>query len=148
MATNTRDEYLYFLAQQQAWLYAQPQDTQDKVCNGIGSRANWLYRKFNFKGWLYLRLKPAVDKHDIAYCCGGSETHKMWADDNLENELDNAANAVFFLFRGYVTSAIDKGMSVIRPLGELAFEHRDEPMELKEYLATVEQEIQTAGAIK
>jgi len=148
MAINTRDEYLYFLATQQAWLYAQPQDTQDKVCNGIGSQANWVFAKLNFKGWLYRRIKPAVDKHDIAYCCGGGENHKMWADDNLENELDNTAGAVFFLLRGYVTSIIDRVMTVIRPLGELAFEHRAEPITIKEYLATIEQGIQNAGAIK
>ncbi len=137
MQIETRGEYLFFLSVQQAWLYAQPQEVQDEVCNGIGSQANWLYRQFNFKGWLYRLIKPAVDKHDIAFCCGGNETQEGWANDNLEKELEEVVDTYWYLrlARDWINRQIDRIVTGIRVLGRAAWEYREEPITIEEYLA-------------
>jgi hypothetical protein len=129
--------YKSFLKSQYAWLLLSTFDNQDLILNGIGSKSNKLFARFCFKGWLYEKFQPAVDLHDIAYCCGGTREHKAIADEDLEIGLDEIASKMNPLIRWYAYRTIDRVMLIIRPMGNLAWEWREEPITLEEYLKTV-----------
>lgn len=127
--------YLAELEDKLGWLYEQPKEDQDLILNGIGSRQNWLFRKFNFKGWLYRLVKRAVDKHDIAYTCGGDFDCKRWADARLEDELIEIANQIIF-----GETIVRKAMVVVRSGGLLSWEFREYPLSISECLAKLKNE--------
>lgn len=135
----SRSEYIEFVDSQLRVVNSDLFSLEDqaRVCNGVGSRMI-LLRLFTVPDDIELLFSPAADWHDVAYCCGGGEQHRAYADTEFYIRVIDAAYDVKGFYprlRARIWSL--NCLLAVRIGGELSFEYRDEPIPITEYIASV-----------